>query len=157
MHSFNCTRIWHRITGLACLLASPVCMALPAADKPQNASPVGMAREAMGGGFLLQFASGLLLVLACVIVLAWMMRRFGRLQSSANGTLQLIDGMALSTRERLVLVQVGGTQVLLGVAPGRVEAVHVLAEPVASPEPENPVSANFAVRLREALGKGQPS
>ena len=67
----------------------------------------------------------------------------------------MIDGMALSTRERIVLVQVGDTQVLLGVAPGRVEAVHVLEKPVIVKKGEE-MTGTFAMRLREVLGK-EPS
>jgi len=86
-----------------------------------------------------------------------MMRRFGRLQSSANGALQVVDGIALSTRERLMLVQVGETQILLGVAPGRVEAVHVLEQPVAKARQDVPAAGSFAARFRDALGKEQAS
>lgn len=124
------------------------------AGTSNNMSPVGMAGEVMNGGLIMQSVTGLLIVLASVIVLAWMLRRLGRLQSSSGGALKMIDGMALSTRERIVLVQVGDTQVLLGVAPGRVEAVHVLDKPVTGKQEEE-VTRNFAVRLKEALGKGQ--
>ena len=143
------------VARVACLLAVSAAGAVHAADKPQAPSPVGFTREAMGGGFMLQFFAGLMLVLVCVIVLAWMMKRFGRLQSSANGSLQVVDGIALSTRERLVLVQVGETQVLLGVAPGRVEAVHVLDEPVATGKRDCPEGGMFAARFRDALGMEQ--
>lgn len=136
------------------LLAMLCAADVQAADKPNNLSPVGMAGEVMSDGFLLQSVTGLLIVLVSVVGLAWMMRRLGRFQSSAKGTLQMIDGMALSTRERIVLVQVGDTQILLGVAPGRVEAVHVLDKPVTEKEGEE-MTGNFAVRLKEALGKGQ--
>jgi len=108
----------------------------------------------MSSGFFMQSVTALFIVLASVIALAWVMRRFGRLQSSAKGALQMIDGMALSTRERIVLVQVGDTQILLGVAPGRVEAVHVLDKPVVTGGQEE-VTGNFAARLREVLGKEQ--
>jgi flagellar protein FliO/FliZ len=123
-----------------------------AAEKPLNLAPAGMAGEVLGGGFILQSLAGLLIVLVSVVALAWMMRRFGRLQLSAKGALRMIDGMALSTRERIVLVQVGDTQVLLGVAPGRVEAIHVLDKPVVADEGEE-ITGSFAVRLKEALGK----
>lgn len=102
----------------------------------------------------MQSATALFVVLASVIGFAWMMRRFGRLQSSAKGALQMIDGMALSTRERIVLVQVGDTQILLGVAPGRVEAVYVLDKPVLA-EAGKGMTGSFADRLREVLGKEQ--
>lgn len=136
------------------LLAAINPVAVHAAEKAQGLSPVGLSAEVMGSGFLTQSATALFIVLVSVIGFAWMMRRFGRLQSSAKGALQMIDGMALSTRERIVLVQVGDTQILLGVAPGRVETVHVLDKPVQA-EGRREMSGNFAARLKEVLGKEQ--
>ncbi|MDX2457116.1 MAG: flagellar biosynthetic protein FliO [Gammaproteobacteria bacterium] len=139
----------------ACGLLAAICpVAVQAAEKSQGLSPLGISGEVMGGGFLMQSVTALFIVLVSVVVLALVMRRFGRLQSSAKGALQMIDGMALSTRERIVLVQVGDTQVLLGVAPGRVEAVHVLDKPVVTSGREE-MTGNFAARLKEVLGKEQ--
>lgn len=134
------------------LLVALCTVAVQAAEKSQDLSPVGMAGEVMGSGFVTQSVTGLLIVLVSIVGLAWMMKRFGRLQSSAKGALQIIDGMALSTRERIVLVQVGDTQILLGVAPGRVEAVHVLDQPVVTEVGEE-MTGSFATRLKEALVK----
>jgi len=136
------------------LLVALCPVAVYAAEKSQDLSPVGMAGEVMGSGFVTQSVTGLLIVLVSIVGLAWMMKRFGRLQSSAKGALQIIDGMALSTRERIVLVQVGDTQILLGVAPGRVEAVHVLDTPVVT-EVREEMTGSFATRLKEALVKEQ--
>ena len=74
-------------------------------------------------------------------------------QKSAHGALRIVDGIALSARERVVLVQVGDEQVLLGVAPGRVNAVHVLDEPVKTTVAASPLTDNFAARLRDVLGR----
>jgi len=139
--------------GVSCMLMASGPVFAAAADRPQ--SPLGMSGEVLSSGFLMQFFSGLAVVLVCVVGLAWMMRRFGRLQSSANGALRMIDGMALSTRERIVLVQVGDTQLLLGVAPGRIDALHVLGEPLPVAGEEKPAGMNFATRLKDALGVQQ--
>ena len=136
------------------LLVAICPVTVQAAEKSQDLSPVGMAGEVMGSGFVTQSVTGLLIVLVSIVGLAWMMKRFGRLQSSAKGALRIIDGMALSTRERIVLVQVGDTQILLGVAPGRVEAVHVLDQPVVT-EAREEMTGSFATRLKEALVKEQ--
>jgi flagellar protein FliO/FliZ len=144
-----------RLASTAGFIALLCPVAGQAEEKSKPLSPVGMAGEVMSDGLLMQSVTGLLIVLASVIVLAWLMRRLGRLQSSAGGVLKMIDGMALSTRERVVLVQVGDTQVLLGVAPGRVEAVHVLEKPVVVKKGEE-MTGTFAMRLREVLGK-EPS
>ena len=128
-------------------------LALPASAADAPASPIGMAGEVLDGGFMLQFLAGLGVVVLCIIGLAWLLRRAGGLQASARGALRVIDGVALSTRERLVLVQVGEQQVLLGVAPGRVNAVHVLERPVATDQATESTGESFATRLREVLGR----
>jgi flagellar protein FliO/FliZ len=111
-----------------------------------------MASEVMDSGFMLQFLAGLAIVLVCIVGLAWLMKRAGGLRASAYGTLRVIDGIALSARERIVLVQVGDTQVLLGVAPGRVNRVHVLDEKVATVAQAQTAPVNFAERLKQVMG-----
>ena len=54
------------------------------------------------------------------MILAWIMRRMNRWQMSAGGSLRLLGGLSLGARERILLVQVGDTQLLVGVAPGYV-------------------------------------
>ena len=122
--------------------------AAPAAER--SSSPIGMAGEVMSGGFLLQFFAGLGVVVLCIFGLAWLMKRAGGLRSSAQGSLRIIDGIALSARERIVLVEVGDTQVLLGVAPGRVNSLFVLDEKIAAVAAAAPGAGSFAARLREA-------
>jgi flagellar protein FliO/FliZ len=101
--------------------------AAPPAAEPVAASPAGG---------LLQVTLSLLLVLAAVFAAAWAVRRlrsFGRL---APGAIEIVADVALGQKERAVLVQVGKQQLLLGVAAGSVNTLHVLPEPVAvSPRP----------------------
>lgn len=148
--TYNVTR-FSRPLALFVLTES---MPVMAADTP---SPIGMAGEVMDGGFMLQFIAGLGFVVLCIVGLAWILKRTGGLQSSARGALRVIDGVALSTRERLVLVQVGDQQVLLGVAPGRVNRLHVLDEPVRTELPEDEQTDSFAARLRDVVTREKQS
>jgi flagellar protein FliO/FliZ len=150
MYALSARNLWRQA---ACLPAVLAAAPLQAGEKAP--SPIGMAREVMDGGFMLQFLAGLAIVLASIVGLAWLMKRAGGLRASAHGTLRVIDGIALSARERIVLVQVGDTQVLLGVAPGRVNRVHVLDEKVAVSAPAETAQVNFAARLKHAMG-GEP-
>ena len=61
-------------------------------------------------------------------------------------------GSAVVLLERLVLVQVGSEQVLLGLSAGRITPLHVLEEPVHLPDAE-PANPEFAQRLMELLGR----
>lgn len=105
------------------------------------------------GGQLAQMLFGLLLVVGLILLLAWLLRRVQRIGPRSGGqVIRLIASQALGPRDRLVLVQVGGEQVLLGLSAGRITPLHVLKEPVHLPDAE-PASAEFAQRLMELLGK----
>ncbi|KPJ89731.1 MAG: hypothetical protein AMJ53_15515 [Gammaproteobacteria bacterium SG8_11] len=88
-----------------------------------------MSQPDVGTG-LIQVTLGLFVVLLIIAAAAWFTRRFGYFQSTVGGNMRIIGGLHLGTRERLVVVQVGEEQLLLGVAPGRVSTLHVLAKPL---------------------------
>lgn len=88
------------------------------------------AASGVSAGSLLQVTLGLALVLLIIGGMAWMLRRYGKLQSSTDGSLKVLSGLSVGPRERVILMQVGEEQVLIGVAPGRVQTLHVLEMPL---------------------------
>jgi len=54
-----------------------------------------------------------------------------------------------------MLVQVGNEQILLGLSPGTITALHVLKEPVQVPGTTEKATPEFAQRLMELMGKDQ--
>jgi flagellar protein FliO/FliZ len=52
-----------------------------------------------------------------------------------------------------MLVQVGNEQILLGLSPGTITALHVLKEPVQVPSTTEKNTPEFAQRLMELMGK----
>jgi flagellar protein FliO/FliZ len=109
--------------------------------------------EPMATGKLLQMGLGLFLVLGLILATAWLARRIGRIQGASGGALRIIGGLSMGARERVVLVQVGDTQLLLGVAPGRIQTLHVLPEAAAIELPEQGAGASFATSLSTVLNK----
>ena len=123
------------------------------------AEPAAQAPAASGGiaGQLAQLVIGLLLVIGLIFLLAWMMRRVQRLGPNNGKVIKIVATQALSPRDRLVLVQVGEEQVLLGLTPGRITPLHVMRQPVHAAESEA-AQPEFAQRLLELLNKdkGRP-
>lgn len=113
-------------------------------------SPVSVV-EPMSSGNLLQLTFGLVLVLGAILGSAWLLRRYGRLQTGVSGALRILGGLSLGPRERMVLVQVGENQLLVGVAPGRVQTLHVLDKPVTVSDTPANAGDSFAARLGAAL------
>jgi flagellar protein FliO/FliZ len=143
----------------AVMAADPAMPATPAATTattaantaPAVAAPVAGTVNGGMAGQLLQLVLGLLLVIGLIFLLAWLMRRVQRAGPAGNQVIKLVGSRALGTRDRLVLVQVGNEQVLLGVSPGSITALHVMNEPVEVPDAQN-AQPEFARRLLEALG-----
>lgn len=103
---------------------------------------------------LLQALFGLLIVLAFIAALAWLFRRLPLGQGVAGGAVRVVGGVALGTRERLVLVEVGETWLLLGVAPGQVNTLHAMPRPADAVNDRGmPIEQGFAVWLKQAMHK----
>lgn len=92
---------------LLAALLSPAAVAAPA--------------EAMGAAQLARAALSLGLVLALIVLCAWLLRRFGGPRLRPSQRLQVLASVPLGQRERLALVDVDGQRLLIGVAPGRVD------------------------------------
>ena len=129
---------------LSLVVALPVMAAEPAA----NMSSGGM------GAQMSKLLLGLLLVVGLIFALAWLLRRMQQMNPNSNQAIKLISTQSLGPRERLVLVQVGSEQVLVGLSAGRITPLHVLKEPVHLPDGE-PATPEFAQRLMELLGRDQ--
>ena len=132
------------------ILAMPL-TALAAEPAAQAATPMAGSDIA---GQLMQLLFGLLLVIGLIFLLAWLMRRVQQVGPRGGQVIRIMASQALGPRDRLVLVQVGSEQVLLGLSPGRITSLHVMNEPVHLPDGE-PATTEFAQRLMELLGKDQ--
>lgn len=108
-----------RPTFLWLLLSGSAAAAEQRVGKEVSVSP-------LAAGTLLETVAGLLLILALIVALGWLVRRYGKLPSAGKGIVTVVGGVSLGPRERAVVLQVGEVRLLVGVAPGRVQTLHVL-------------------------------
>ncbi len=136
---------------LCLFLTLPVYAADTNEDKQLESlsSPVSLAT-------LAETAFGLMIVLGFIVLLAWLIKRSSQLQTSANGKLKIIAGLPLGTRERIVLIEAGKEQILVGVTAQQIQTLHVLKEPIA-PESFTEVSNGFAEKLKHVLKQQEKS
>jgi flagellar protein FliO/FliZ len=73
-----------------------------------------------------QWLGGLMVVLAAILLFAWALRRLGSFSASDGGRFKVLAALSVGARERVVLVQAGDKQLVLGVAPGRVQTLCIL-------------------------------
>lgn len=95
-------------------------------------SAPGLAISGITGGYLLKLVVALGSVLLIFFLLALLTKKFHRYGQSQTRDLAVLSTMSLGTRERLMVVQVGEAQLLLGVTPGRIDNLFVLDTPLES-------------------------
>jgi len=101
-----------------------------AAPRPFAVPDVSGAPATGAVAHLSEVALALGLVLVAIFALAWVVRRARGIGGRAASALDVLAEVRLGPKERAVLIRVGNEQLLIGVAPGHVNTLHVLAEPV---------------------------
>ena len=118
-----------RILSLAILLITPLA----------RAAEVGAGGTAPDlGSSALQMALGLVVVLALLLGALWLLKRISMPRGPVAGLMRVVAGVAVGSRERVVILELGNSWLVLGVAPGQVTT---LAE---IPRQELPASASSA-------------
>ncbi len=108
--------------ALAAASFAPLALAADAA-RPAFVPPPAAG---VSTGSVLQVMLSLLLVLATVVVVAWVLKRINLPQQGPANALKVVSGVAVGQRERIVLVEVNDTWLVVGVAPGQVNALHTM-------------------------------
>jgi flagellar protein FliO/FliZ len=130
--------------------AGPLLLGLPAFA--HAAPPVAATEPAVSAaGGLLQVFVGLVAVLLLIAATAWLAKRLGVSRGGASSLLQVVSSASVGTRERVVVVEVGGSWLVVGVAPGSVNALMTLpkGEP---PAVHAAAPGSFAARLQQLIG-----
>lgn len=107
--------------------------------------------EGLGFSALAQVALSLLLVLGAIAGLAWLVKKIQHFQPISQSSMRVISSLALGPRDRLLLVQVGEKQLLLGASPGRINMLHVFSEPVIDADLATPSGPDFTNTLAKLL------
>jgi flagellar protein FliO/FliZ len=158
------------VAALLTLLSSPAAYAADInavnnAAKIASGVGAGTAVPALGVGAVLQTIVGLLVVIGLVFGCAWLARRLGLQPANRGGLVKTIGGASLGGKERVAVVEIGDTWLVLGTAPGNVRLLHTMpagsvsVESAGASQPGNTGSAAalpgaFGQRFRDAL-KGE--
>ena len=129
------------------LLSILLLAGLPTEAAEQAAAPAS-------AGSLMQVLLGLAVVLALMAGAAWTLKRMGMTAAGGNSVAKVIGGVSVGNRERVVVVEVGNQWIVVGVAPGRVNALSTMPRQETTPvaiETDN--SKNFAAWLKQTIDK----
>ncbi len=79
-----------------------------------------------GSEQLIKMVFGLLFVLMMIFLLAFLFKKYIGSNLIVNTSLKTIAGVSVGQKERVVLVQIGERQILVGVSPGQVNILYTL-------------------------------
>ena len=102
---------------------------------------------------LLRVFGGLFAVLAVFVLALWLLKRFQPGRRAVSGPMRVVSTLGLAPRERLLLVQVGEQQVLLGSSAQGLQCLHVLPQPI---DLHTPAAGPAGPSMTAALPAGFP-
>jgi flagellar protein FliO/FliZ len=121
----------------------------------------GTAVPSLGFGAVLQTLVGLAVVIGFVFGCAWLARKFGYQGSKRSGLVKVVGGASLGNKERVAVVEVGDTWLVLGAGPGNVRLLHTMPAgsadvdgvrvPASAPASTQTLPGGFGQRFRDAL------
>lgn len=116
--SDSCKASWLRLTARISLLL--LCCPVMAQTTTHEAPGVSNAS-------LIQTLLGLLFIIALLFVLVYFLRRFSNLKTFGNkGPLRIAGGLMIGPRERILLVEIEETWLVVGVVPGQIKTLYTL-------------------------------
>lgn len=86
--------------------------------------------EPMSAEYVVKTIIGMIVVVGIIIALAWLVRRMGRMNGLLSGEIKIVSSLSLGTREKLVLVQVGEEQFLLGATAQQINRIARIKLPI---------------------------
>ena len=99
-----------------------------------ESSPGRLIESPLSSANLIETGLGLVFVLAVMLSIAWLVKRFVQVPGIGKGQVQILGGVSLGAREKAVLLSVDGRRLLVGVAPGRVQTLIELGETGTQPD-----------------------
>lgn len=102
---------------------------------------------------VINWSIGLVIVLCLLFSCLWLMRKMGALPVNPKENMKVLAGLSLGMREKLILVQLGEKQLVLGVTPGKIEKLLVLEgnDRLFQETPDKQLNGDFSHKLKQLM------
>jgi len=109
---------------LVCACATPLGLKSAQMQAPPLPDSFGVSAS------LIEVTLNLGLVLVAIVVLAWLFKRFQGMDQPAAGQLKVTASLPLGPKERIIVIEVGDEQILVGASSAGISTLHVLNAPL---------------------------
>ncbi len=105
-----------------------------------------------------KIAFALCFVIVLVLVFGFFLKKIQQFSIHGKTNLKVVSGLNIGVREKVILIQVGEKQLLVGIAPGTIRTLMILDEPLAEPDiPASLKKSTFTDILHKACSRGEKS
>ena len=91
----------------------------------------------MSFSYVFQILISFVIVIGFILLMAWLMRRTGRFGQGNSQIIKIISTMPLGMREKIMVIEIGEVNIVVGVAPGQIRTLHVLESGIEIRDREN--------------------
>jgi flagellar protein FliO/FliZ len=102
---------------------------------------------------LIEVGLALALVIGLIYAAAWLVKRNKSFSPSAGIPMKTLSVLPMGVKEKIILVEVGGKQLLLGMTPHQINTLATFDEPIVDTTLTN--EKPFAIRLKEMLNQSK--
>lgn len=145
------TRIWLMLLFIAMPMMS-VAQAVAAttglAAQPSTAVNPGSATPLQSPGSWLSALLSLLLVIAVIVGLGWMMKRLN-VTKTGSAQMQVVASMMTGPRERIMVIQIGAEQHVIGITAHNINHLAKLEQPLSIEQPGEVFRSKFNELLQK--------
>lgn len=117
----------------------------------QNNNPAAIG----SGRHLVSVTLALMGIVGLIFALSWFVKRFSHGGFTAGSTIKILSSMPLGTRERIVLIDAGGQQLLLGITATNINTLHVFDTPIVV-DNKAETQSDFSRKLMTILQQKSP-
>ena len=118
------------------------------AAQPSAAVNPGSAIPLQGAGSWLSALLSLLLVIAVIIGFGWVMKRLN-VTKTGSGQMQVVASMMTGPRERIMVVQIGAEQHVIGITSHNINHLAKLEQPLSIEQPGEVFRSKFNELLQK--------
>ncbi|QOL27098.1 flagellar biosynthetic protein FliO [Thalassotalea sp. LPB0316] len=117
---------------------------------PSWAEQAQIGKNVAGNMDSLSMLLSLLMVLGLIVVCALILKKFQHNQHNLSG-MKVISTLHLTTKEKLVVVEISGKQILLGVTANQITKLETLDEPLELNQGNQSLSQSWAQMKKNVL------
>lgn len=121
-------------------------------EKKDLATP---AVDIFNTAYLFQVFGSLLLVFGCIFGLIFLLKKMNGVPSNQNTPVRVLGVTRLGSREKILLIEAGKQQLLVGVTAGNIRTLHTFDEPIVDSNEMGSKGVDFASLLGSSFGSGK--